>query len=111
MGKTASHWIELLEEAGVPVAPLKFVEEMVFDEQAIANDLIVEHQHPVAGTVRTAGPIFKMSDSPTAATISSPRLGEHTLDVLTGLGYSASEIETLLKSGAVSGLVNPNPAD
>jgi crotonobetainyl-CoA:carnitine CoA-transferase CaiB-like acyl-CoA transferase len=58
--------------------------------------------------VRTAGPIFKMSDSPTASEHSSPRLGEHTLEVLAALGYDANEIETLLESGAVSGIVSPN---
>ncbi len=104
----ASHWIGLLERAGVPVAPLKFVEEMVFDEQAIANGLIVEQEHPLAGTVRTAGPVFKMTDSPTAAEVSSPRLGEHSLEVLVELGYSEPEIETLIESGAVSGNVDPN---
>lgn len=103
----ASYWVELLEAAGVPVTPLKFVEEMVFDEQAIANGMIVEHEHPIAGTVRTAGPIFKMSDSPTAADTSSPMLGEHTSEVLSEIGYSVSEIESLIESGAVSGVVSP----
>ena len=93
------------------MTPLKFVEEMVFDEQAIANGMIVEHEHPIAGTVRTAGPIFKMSDSPTSADTSSPMLGEHTSDVLYEIGYSSSEIETLIESGAVSGIVNPVSRD
>jgi crotonobetainyl-CoA:carnitine CoA-transferase CaiB-like acyl-CoA transferase len=106
--RPASHWIDLLERAGVPVAPLKFVEEMVFDEQAIANGLIVEQEHPFAGTVRTAGPVFKMTDSPTAAEVSSPRLGEHSVEVLAELGYSEPEIEILIESGAVSGNVDPN---
>jgi len=106
--KPAEHWIDLLERAGVPVAPLKFVEEMVFDEQAIAKGLIVEQEHQLAGTVRTAGPIFKMSESPTEAVIPSPRLGEHSLEVLSELGYSDSEVKTLIESGAVSGLVSPN---
>jgi crotonobetainyl-CoA:carnitine CoA-transferase CaiB-like acyl-CoA transferase len=107
----ASYWVELLEAAGVPVTPLKFVEEMVFDEQAIANGMIVEHEHQIAGTVRTAGPIFKMSDSPTSADTSSPMLGEHTYDVLCEIGYSSCEIETLIESGAVSGIVNPVSPD
>ncbi len=106
--KPASHWIDLLERAGVPVAPLKFVEEMVFDEQAIANGLIVEQEHPLAGSVRTAGPIFKMTDSPTAAEKPSPMLGQHTSEVLSEIGYNDSEIETLIESGAVSGSVNPD---
>ena len=92
----------------MPVAPLKFVEEMVFDEQAIANGLIVEQEHPLAGSVRTAGPIFKMTDSPTAAEKPSPMLGQHTSEVLSEIVYNDSEIETLIESGAVSGSVNPD---
>ena len=102
--QTAAHWVELLERAGVPVAPLKFVEEMVFDQQAIANGMIVEHQHPIAGTVHTVGPILKMTDSPNTAEKSSPMLGEHSSEILTGLGYTQSEIESLIESGAVPGI-------
>ncbi|MCH8235475.1 MAG: CoA transferase [Chloroflexi bacterium] len=101
----AAHWIELFERVGVPVAPLKFVEEMVFDEQAIANGMIVEQHHPIAGTVRTVGPILKMTDSPNVAEKSSPMLGEHSTEVLSGLGYTKSEIESLIESGAVLGIV------
>jgi crotonobetainyl-CoA:carnitine CoA-transferase CaiB-like acyl-CoA transferase len=49
-----------------------------------------------------------MSDSPTAADTSSPMLGEHTSDVLSEIGYSVSEIKSLIESGAVSGIVNPD---
>jgi crotonobetainyl-CoA:carnitine CoA-transferase CaiB-like acyl-CoA transferase len=38
-------------------------------------------------------------------------LGEHTSDVLSEIGYSSSEIETLIESGAVSGVVNPDLSD
>jgi len=104
--KPTAHWINLFDRVGVPVSPLKFVEEMVFDQQARANGMIVEHQHPVAGSVQTAGPILKMSDSPNVAEKRSPQLGEHTLEVLTGLGYDANKIQSLLESGAVSGNVS-----
>ncbi|MCH7594668.1 MAG: CoA transferase [Chloroflexi bacterium] len=104
--KPMAHWIELFERVGVPVSPLKFVEEMVFDEQAIANGMIVEHQHPIAGTVRTAGPILKMADSPNVAEKRSPMLGEHSSEILSGLGYTDSEARALLESGAVPGAVS-----
>lgn len=99
----AAHWIELFERVGVPVSPLKFVEEMVFDEQALANGMIVEQHHPIAGPVHTAGPILKMSDSANVAERRSPMLGEHSSEILTRLGYTESEIQALLKSGAVPG--------
>ena len=60
----------------------------------------------IAGSVQTAGPILKMSDSPNVAEKRSPQLGEHTLEVLTGLGYDANKIQSLLESGAVSGNVS-----
>ena len=101
--KTASEWLSELGAVGVPAAPMRFIETMIDDEQALANDLIVEHDHSVVGKVRSVGPVTHMSETPPEAELPSPALGQHTDEVLAEIGYSAAEIAALREAGAVSG--------
>ena len=97
--KTVEEWLTLLDEAGVPAGPLRFVEEMVTNEQVIANDLVVELDHSLVGSVKMVGPVFSMSETPLEAKMASPALGEHSDEILGQLGYSAEEIQKLKDDG------------
>ena len=100
--KTVAEWLTLLDGAGVPAGPLRFVEEMVTDEQVIANDLVVELDHSLVGSVKMVGPIFSMSETPLEAKMASPALGEHSQEILEQLGYSSQEIQKLRDDGVIS---------
>ncbi|NQW17568.1 MAG: CoA transferase [Chloroflexi bacterium] len=98
---TTEEWITRFEKVGVACAPIRFVDEMHNNPQALANGLIIEQQHPVLGTYRTPGPISAMSESPPESGIASPMLGQHTNDILTEAGYSGDEIDGLRAAGAL----------
>ncbi len=97
--KSVEEWLALLDKAGVPAGPLRFVEELVNDEQVVANDLVVELEHSLAGSVKMVGPPFSMSESPLEAKRASPALGEHTDEILGQLGYAPAEIQRLKDEG------------
>ena len=97
--KTVDEWLAVLDEAGVPAGPLRFVEELPTNEQVIANDLAVELEHSLLGKVTMVGPPFSMSESPLEATRASPALGEHTAEILSELGYDADRIQHLRDEG------------
>ena len=99
--KTTAEWLELFESAGVPAGSVKFIETMLDDEQALANDMIIEQGHSVVGKVRTVGPLTRMSETPPQARLPSPALGQHTDEVLAELGYSPEEIVKLRQDGSV----------
>jgi crotonobetainyl-CoA:carnitine CoA-transferase CaiB-like acyl-CoA transferase len=99
--KPSAHWIAEFEAAGVPVGPVNRIGDMLADPQVKARDMVVETEHPKAGRVKGIGHPIKFSDTPGEMTRPAPLLGQHTREVLGGLGYSAAEIEALERDGAV----------
>ncbi|MDA1256485.1 MAG: CoA transferase [Chloroflexi bacterium] len=99
--KTTAEWMSLLTAAGVPCGPMRFIEEMVYDEQALANGMVVETRHSVSGNTRGPGPLSVMSESPLEITRGAPAFGEHTREVLLEAGYTEAEIEKLVEAAAV----------
>ena len=97
--KSVAEWLSILDAAGVPAGPVRFVEELVDDEQVSSNGLVVELEHSVVGKVKMVGPMVKMSETPLEPTLASPALGEHTSDVLLEHGYSPDQIEELREIG------------
>ena len=97
--KTTDEWVRMLDGAGVPCGPVLFTEELMNDEQVIANDLVVNLEHSKVGNVRMFGPILRMTETPLEAQFASPALGEHTGEILASLGYSADDIQRLRDEG------------
>ena len=98
---TTEEWIGRFEKLGIAVSPIRFVDEMYENPQALANNLIIELEHPTLGTFRTPGPISAMSESPLEAGITSPMLGQHTEEILGELGYAGPEVDGLRATGAL----------
>ena len=97
--KSVDEWIALLDGAGVPAGPVRFVEELADDEQVTTNDLVVEMEHSLAGRVKMVGPLLKMSETALEARRASPALGEHTSEVLGELGYDDEQVQRLRDMG------------
>ena len=97
-----AHWLRVLDEAGVPCGPILDFEEVFADPQVRARGLAQEVEHPTAGRIRMVGPAVKLSLTPARIERPSPRLGEHTAEVLRDIGYGDEEIRALAANGAVS---------
>lgn len=99
--KTSAEWVEILNKAGVPCGPILNVKEVFEDEQVKALGLAAEVTHPTLGTVRMQNLPVTLSRTPGAVRSHSPDAGEHTDEILKGLGYSAAEIERLKEKRVV----------
>ena len=100
-GRTTAYWIKELRNRDIPCEPVRFIEEMAYDEQALANDYVVRLEHPLGGPYRTSGPVFRFEQgSPPAR--NSPLLGQHTRELLAEIDLGEEEIERLIESGAAS---------
>ena len=102
LGKTAAEWLEILEAAGVPCAPVLTRAEMVRHAQVEASGIVIETDHPHAGRLRQARNAARFAVTVPEIRHAAPHLGEHTMDILRDLGYGEDRREALLASGIVS---------
>ena len=100
-GHNTDEWERILTAGGVPCAPVKFVQELLEDEQVISNNYVIELEHELAGSIKMQAPPWKMSKTPPAPRGASPTLGRHTDELLAEVGYSESEIADLRQNGAI----------
>jgi formyl-CoA transferase len=92
--KTKFEAMEELNKHDIPCGPILSMEELAAEPSLRATGTIVEVDHPKRGKYLSVGNPIKLSDSPTEVR-RSPLLGEHTEEVLSELGLSASEIQSL----------------
>ena len=99
--RPSREWLKLLDEADVPVAPVLERDQVFYEPQMVENGMFVRVNHPQRGPVLSFAPPFTMSAVDPVDHRPPPVLGEHTDEVLGGLGYSPEEIEGLRAKGAV----------
>lgn len=99
------HWIERLNDGGCPCGRVMDVPEVFSDPQVLSQGLVLDVPHPGAGNVRMTGFPVKLSATPCAVARPAPRLGEHTEEVLAGIGYGPDRIAAVAAapSGTASG--------
>lgn len=100
MAKTAAQWLEILESHDVPCAPVLTRKEVIRHPQIIANDSLIEVEHPDAGLLRQARPAPRFGATPTGVRYGAPALGQHTEDVLAEIGLSQQDIAEMKAEGA-----------
>ncbi|TDE11830.1 CoA transferase [Jiangella asiatica] len=99
--RDADEWVRLILDAGVPAGPILDYGQVFDDPHTHARDMVVEIEHPVEGLLRGLGIPVKLSDTPGAVQRPAPLLGEHTDEVLRGLGYSDADVARLRENGVV----------
>ena len=100
--KTAEEIKEIVETAGGQAGIFKNYEEIFSEPQVHAVEMVREIEHPVAGTIKIMGIPYKLEGTPGEILTAPPTLGQHTDTVLTGLGYSGKEIESLKRARIVA---------
>jgi crotonobetainyl-CoA:carnitine CoA-transferase CaiB-like acyl-CoA transferase len=93
--------LDRLRAAGVPSAPICTMDQVVQAPQTVASGMLVGAAHPRLPDYRSVGlPIQWDGRRPDVRRV-PPRLGEHSADVLTTLGYTLDDVRTLKAQGLV----------
>ena len=101
--RTVADWLEPLYAASIPCAPINEVDGALTDPHTVARDLIASVPHEQFGEVRSLRSPVRVGPpgDDRAPTRAAPGMGEHTGEVLRGLGYDDDRIAALRASGAL----------
>jgi len=94
--RTSAEWSRVLALADVPHGPVNSLADLMSDPYLKETNYFREFEHPSEGKmVMTAIPV-DFSDSPGDYRLPPPRLGEHSEEVLSSVGYRGEELQRLI---------------
>ncbi|MEZ5666045.1 MAG: CaiB/BaiF CoA-transferase family protein [Alphaproteobacteria bacterium] len=79
------------------------------DPQVRHMGCIASYEHPTAGTVQVVAPAPRLGETPATIRRPAPLVGEHSAEILAGIGYAEADVERLVAAGIV-GEPAPEPA-
>ncbi len=95
-------WLERIVAQDVPTGPVYDYAGIVAEEQFWVNGYLQEVEHPNFPGHRAVGIPVVMSETPPKVQGVAPELGQHTEQVLLGLGYTWDDIERFHELGVTA---------
>ena len=99
--QSVTHWVELLNRAGVPAGPVYSVPEMFEDPQVRHLQTTQDMQTPQGPMVTLLTQPVTLMRTPARIATTAPGWGEHTQELLREAGYSEAEIAVMEADGVV----------
>jgi formyl-CoA transferase len=99
--RSAADWLAALEGAGIPAGPINRISQALADPQALYRGAVRELGPGRLGEVPTVGSPLRFDGERADADLPPPALGEHTAEVLAGIGVGGAEIERLRAAGVI----------
>jgi len=110
--RDTSTWITLLGDAGIPCAPVQTIDQVFGSPQVHHRKMLVQVQHPTAGTLPMAGLPVKLSATPASIRLAPPLLGQHSEEVLKAwLGMDKDAVANLKSAGVIGSFSDPEGSD
>lgn len=98
---TSENWLKILDEKGVPCAPILNRGNLLDHPQLIENQIVENLEHPTAGHIRQPRPAALFSETPASIGSFAPELGEHSDEILKELGVSPEDLADLRSAGVL----------
>ncbi len=98
--RSTADWLARLADADVPHGLANSLDDLRHDPYLAEAGFFRSIVHPTEGATTTLAPPVAYSATPTAIRRLAPGLGEHTAELLTEAGYSATEIAEITEGSA-----------
>lgn len=106
MERRAAELAAVMEKAGLPFAPIRRPEDLLQDEHLLATGGLADVKLPdgarAGQTVKTTLFPITMDGARLPVRIDPPKMGEHTRELLKGLGYADTQIDELRARAVVA---------
>jgi formyl-CoA transferase len=96
-----AHWYEVFNGVHATFGPVRGPEQVVNDPQLRANDIVVPLEGAGGKLTSTISSPIQMHGVSKVSAKRAPELGEHNEEVLSELGFDATQIDGFRASGAV----------
>jgi crotonobetainyl-CoA:carnitine CoA-transferase CaiB-like acyl-CoA transferase len=97
-----AEWVEIFRQSDVIWAPVLSTAEVAHDAQMAANGVFAE----IAPGLRTVNNPLNVAGVKKVKPAMAPQIGEHTMEILQSIGYSAEAVNDMLQRGVA---MAPNP--
>lgn len=100
--RTVDEWMTIFPRYDLVAGALRTFAEMAADPQVLANDYIIEVQHPTLGKLKQPGCCIYFSETPAVTRGGAPEYGQNTEEVLLKLGYDWKDLERFKSAGVIA---------
>ena len=101
--RSTNEWIVHLEAADIPVARIETMESLLADPHLEQAGFFETIEHPSEGMIRSMTRTSTWSATQPGSTRPTPRLGEHSREVLLESGFTEEEVCSMFITGASKG--------
>lgn len=98
---TTESWCAKIGKLGIPIAPIRNIEQTFNHPQALDRQVVAEVDHPRAGRIKINAPAVRYGDGKMQVSRAPPVLGQDNEEVLADLGYSEQQINELKEAGSI----------
>jgi crotonobetainyl-CoA:carnitine CoA-transferase CaiB-like acyl-CoA transferase len=97
----SAHWIDALNQAGVPCGPINTIDQVFADPQIRHLGMAQPVRSHERGDTELVGQPVSLSRTPARIRTPPPLMGEHTEEILAELGYDDARIAELRGAGVI----------
>lgn len=98
---TNAEVVKLVHEFRGDAVPFNDYPTLCAHPQVAELDILQDVDHPAGGSFRTIGPVWRLAETPAEIRTPPPTLGQHTEEVLTGLGVNATDLQRLREARVI----------
>jgi formyl-CoA transferase len=100
--QSSTHWVKLLNAAGVPCGPINSIDQTFAEPQVRHLGIAKRVRHPALGDTRVVGQPIHLTKAPQPAEYRpTPELGQNTDEIMASLGHDAAAIAGLRSRGVI----------
>jgi len=99
--KPSAHWVELMEEAGVPCGPIYSIDQVFADPQVQHLGMAAPVKMKTRGDTHIVNSAINFEGIKKKVRGATPEAGEHTNEILKTIGYSDADIAKLKTKGVI----------
>ncbi|MEM7340994.1 MAG: CaiB/BaiF CoA-transferase family protein [Actinomycetota bacterium] len=99
--RPTAHWVEVLNDAGIPCGPVHTIDQTFADPQVQHLDMVRDVAHPTQGPTSIIRNAVNLTRTPSRMELASPDRGQHTAEVLATLGRTEADVTALREAGII----------